>query len=136
MHQFKINGKMAFDGDVAVAQDFGTRSTTIRCLGPSEERRDLPGRVNEFNGPMFILGSYKLGVLGRARHLDDQLVPVDHGPRDDRQAWRAVVAVSAGRLDDHVPLVPGPRLDVHPRPNRERALSLSGVQPHPSLQAP
>ncbi len=70
MHQFKVNGKMAFDGDVwQWHQDYGTwknddQMPEARAMNVAIFLDD----VNEFNGPlMFILGSHKLGVLD-ARH--------------------------------------------------------------------
>src|SRR2546425_7643759 len=66
MHQFKINGKAAFDGDVwQWHQDYGT----WRADDQMPEARAMHvaiflDEVNEFNGPlMFIPGSHKLGVL-------------------------------------------------------------------------
>jgi ectoine hydroxylase len=66
MHQFKINGKAAFDGDVwQWHQDYGT----WRADDQMPEARAMNvaiflDEVNEFNGPlMFIPGSHKLGVL-------------------------------------------------------------------------
>jgi ectoine hydroxylase len=66
MHQFKINGKAAFDGDVwQWHQDYGT----WRADDQMPEARAMNvaiflDEVNEFNGPlMFIPGSHTLGVL-------------------------------------------------------------------------
>ncbi|MGH8700959.1 MAG: phytanoyl-CoA dioxygenase family protein, partial [Burkholderiales bacterium] len=66
MHQFKINGKMAFDGDVwQWHQDYGTWKNDD--LMPEPRAMNVAiflVEVNEFNGPlMFIPGSHKLGVL-------------------------------------------------------------------------
>jgi ectoine hydroxylase len=66
MHQFKINGKMAFDGDVwQWHQDYGT--WTNDDLMPEARAMNVAiflDEVNEFNGPlMFIPGSHRLGVL-------------------------------------------------------------------------
>ena len=66
MHQFKINGKMAFDGDVwQWHQDYGTWQNDD--LMPSPRAMNVAiflDEVNEFNGPlMFIPGSHKLGML-------------------------------------------------------------------------
>ena len=66
MHQFKINGKMAFDGDVwQWHQDYGTWKNDD--LMPEARAMNVAiflDDVNEFNGPlMFIPGSHKLGVL-------------------------------------------------------------------------
>ena len=62
MHQFKINGKMAFDGDVwQWHQDYGTWKNDD--LMPTERAMNIAiflDDVNEFNGPlMFIPGSHK-----------------------------------------------------------------------------
>ena len=70
MHQFKINGKMAFEGDVwQWHQDYGTWINDD--LMPSERAMNVAiflDDVNEFNGPlMFIPGSHKRGVV-EARH--------------------------------------------------------------------
>ena len=66
MHQFKINGKMAFEGDVwQWHQDYGTWLNDD--LMPTERAMNVAiflDDVNEFNGPlMFIPGSHKKGVL-------------------------------------------------------------------------
>jgi ectoine hydroxylase len=70
MHQFKINGKMAFEGDVwQWHQDYGTWLNDD--LMPSERAMNVAiflDDVTEFNGPlMFIPGSHKKGVL-EAQH--------------------------------------------------------------------
>jgi ectoine hydroxylase len=66
MHQFKINGKAAFDGDVwQWHQDYGTwknddQMPEARAMNVAIFLDD----VNEFNGPlMFIPGSHEVGVL-------------------------------------------------------------------------
>ena len=66
MHQFKINGKMAFEGDLwQWHQDYGTWKNDD--LMPEPRAMNVAiflDEVNEFNGPlMFIPGSHKLGVL-------------------------------------------------------------------------
>lgn len=66
MHQFKINGKMAFDGDVwQWHQDYGTwRRDDEMPAARAMNVAIFLDEVNEFNGPlMFIPGSHKLGVL-------------------------------------------------------------------------
>ncbi|CAG0962632.1 ectoine hydroxylase [Burkholderiales bacterium] len=70
MHQFKINGKMAFEGDVwQWHQDYGTWRNDD--LMPSERAMNVAiflDDVNEFNGPlMFIPGSHAKGVID-AKH--------------------------------------------------------------------
>jgi ectoine hydroxylase len=66
MHQFKINGKMAFEGDLwQWHQDYGTWQADD--LMPEARAMNVAiflDEVNEFNGPlMFIPGSHKFGVL-------------------------------------------------------------------------
>jgi ectoine hydroxylase len=70
MHQFKINGKQAFDGDVwQWHQDYGTWLNDD--LMPTERAMNVAiflDDVNEYNGPlMFIPGSHKKGVV-EAKH--------------------------------------------------------------------
>jgi ectoine hydroxylase len=70
MHQFKINGKMAFEGDVwQWHQDYGTWLNDD--LMPTERAMNVAiflDDVNDFNGGlMFIPGSHKKGVL-EAQH--------------------------------------------------------------------
>ncbi|BEP36392.1 phytanoyl-CoA dioxygenase family protein [Variovorax sp. V59] len=70
MHQFKINGKMAFEGDVwQWHQDYGTWLNDD--LMPTERAMNVAiflDDVNEHNGPlMFIPGSHRKGVVD-ARH--------------------------------------------------------------------
>ena len=70
MHQFKINGKMAFEGDVwQWHQDYGTWKNDDRM--PTERAMNVAiflDDVNEYNGPlMFIPGSHRKGVVD-ARH--------------------------------------------------------------------
>ena len=70
MHQFKINGKMAFEGDVwQWHQDYGTWLNDDQM--PTERAMNVAiflDDVNPFNGPlMFIPGSHRRGVID-ARH--------------------------------------------------------------------
>ena len=70
MHQFKINGKMAFEGDVwQWHQDYGTWLNDD--MMPTERAMNIAvflDDVNQFNGPlMFIPGSHRRGVVN-ARH--------------------------------------------------------------------
>jgi ectoine hydroxylase len=70
MHQFKINGKMAFEGDVwQWHQDYGTWANDDQM--PSARAMNVAiflDEVNDFNGPlMFIPGSHQQGVL-EAQH--------------------------------------------------------------------
>lgn len=70
MHQFKVNGKMAFEGDVwQWHQDFGTWLNDD--LMPEPRAMNVAiylDEVNSYNGPlMFIPGSHRRGVID-ARH--------------------------------------------------------------------
>jgi ectoine hydroxylase len=70
MHQFKINGKMAFEGDVwQWHQDYGTWANDDQM--PSARAMNVAiflDDVNEFNGPlMFIPGNHQQGML-EAKH--------------------------------------------------------------------
>jgi ectoine hydroxylase len=79
MHQFKINGKQAFDGDVwQWHQDYGTWRADDRM--PEARAMNVAiflDEVNEFNGPlMFIPGSHKLGVLDAEHDLTTTSYPL------------------------------------------------------------
>ena len=115
MHQFKINGKMAFEGDVwQWHQDYGTWLNDD--LMPTERAMNVAiflDDVNEFNGPlMFIPGSHKKGVMD-AKHditttsyplwtIDNETIRQARGAR--RRHRRAE---GPGRIDDPVPRLPG-----------------------------
>ena len=79
MHQFKINGKMAFEGDVwQWHQDYGTWKNDD--LMPTERAMNIAiflDEVNEFNGPlMFIPGSHKKGVIDAKHDLTTTSYPL------------------------------------------------------------
>jgi ectoine hydroxylase len=79
MHQFKINGKMAFEGDVwQWHQDYGTWKNDD--LMPTERAMNVAiflDDVNEFNGPlMFIPGSHKRGVIDAKHDLTTTSYPL------------------------------------------------------------
>ena len=84
MHQFKINGKMAFEGDVwQWHQDYGTWLNDDKM--PTERAMNVAiflDDVNEYNGPlMFIPGSHKRGVVEARHDLSTTSYPlwvVDH----------------------------------------------------------
>ena len=72
MHQFKINGKMAFEGDVwQWHQDYGTWFNDD--LMPNSRAMNVAiflDEVTEFNGPLlFIPGSHKKGVIDASHDL-------------------------------------------------------------------
>jgi ectoine hydroxylase len=79
MHQFKINGKMAFEGDVwQWHQDYGTWLNDD--LMPTERAMNVAiflDDVNEYNGPlMFIPGSHKKGVVAAKHDLTTTSYPL------------------------------------------------------------
>ncbi len=79
MHQFKINGKQAFDGDVwQWHQDYGTWKNDDQM--PDARAMNVAiflDEVNEFNGPlMFIPGSHKQGVLEAAHDTSTTSYPL------------------------------------------------------------
>ena len=79
MHQFKINGKMAFDGDVwQWHQDYGTWVNDDHMPEPRAMNVAIfLDEVNEFNGPlMFIPGSHKLGVIEASHDLTTTSYPL------------------------------------------------------------
>ena len=79
MHQFKINGKMAFDGEVwQWHQDYGTWKNDDHMPEPRAMNIAIfLDEVNEFNGPlMFIPGSHKLGVIDAGHDLTTTSYPL------------------------------------------------------------
>ena len=79
MHQFKINGKMAFEGDVwQWHQDYGTWYNDD--LMPTERAMNVAiflDEVNEYNGPlMFIPGSHRRGVIDAKHDLTTTSYPL------------------------------------------------------------
>jgi len=84
MHQFKINGKMAFDGEVwQWHQDYGTWKRDDDMPEPRAMNVAIfLDEVNEFNGPlMFIPGSHKLGVVPAGHDVTTTSYPlwtIDH----------------------------------------------------------
>ena len=84
MHQFKINGKMAFEGDVwQWHQDYGTWRNDD--LMPTERAMNIAiflDEVTEFNGPlMFIPGSHRKGVIDAKHDVTTTSYPlwtIDH----------------------------------------------------------
>ena len=79
MHQFKVNGKMAFEGDVwQWHQDYGTWLKDD--MMPTERAMNVAiflDDVNAFNGPlMFIPGSHKKGVVDAKHDLTTTSYPL------------------------------------------------------------
>ena len=85
MHQFKINGKMAFDGDVwQWHQDYGTWKRDDDMPEPRAMNVAIfLDEVNEFNGPlMFIPGSHTLGVVDAQHDVATTSYPLWTIPND------------------------------------------------------
>jgi len=99
MHQFKINGKMAFEGDVwQWHQDYGTWLNDD--LMPTERAMNVAiflDDVNEHNGPlMFIPGSHRKGVVDAKHDLTTTSYPLWTVDNDlIRQLWTAPAASRA-----------------------------------------
>ncbi|MBF6615774.1 MAG: phytanoyl-CoA dioxygenase family protein [Candidimonas sp.] len=79
MHQFKINGKMAFEGDVwQWHQDYGTWLNDDQM--PTERAMNVAiflDDVSEYNGPlMFIPGSHRKGVINAQHDLTTTSYPL------------------------------------------------------------
>jgi len=79
MHQYKINAKAAFDGEVwQWHQDYGTWARDD--LMPEARAMNIAlflDDVNEFNGPlMFIPGSHKAGKLDAGHDLETTSYPL------------------------------------------------------------
>ena len=151
MHQFKINGKMAFEGDVwQWHQDYGTWLNDDQM--PTERAMNVAiflDDVNEYNGPlMFIPGSHKKGVVDARHDLTTTSYPlwtVDNAliaqlvERAGGKNGGIVSPEGPGRLDDPVPQLPGARLGQQPlalEPRQRLPEPVRGQQPHPPLQAP
>ncbi|MDF2781786.1 MAG: proline hydroxylase [Geminicoccaceae bacterium] len=79
IHQFKINAKAAFDGDVwQWHQDYGTWSRDDLMPEPNAMNIALfLDEVTEFNGPlMFIPGSHKQGVVEAGHDVQTTSYPL------------------------------------------------------------
>lgn len=79
MHQFKINAKAAFDGDVwQWHQDYGTWARDDRMPEPRAMNIAVfLDDVSEFNGPlMFIPGSHRAGKLEAGHDLKTTSYPL------------------------------------------------------------
>jgi ectoine hydroxylase len=79
MHQFKINGKMAFDGDLwQWHQDYGTWKNDD--LMPEARAMNIAiflDEVNEFNGPLMLIpGSHRLGAIDAEHDISTTSYPL------------------------------------------------------------
>src|SRR5258708_27391609 len=116
MHQFKINGKAAFDGDVwQWHQDYGTWKNDD--LMPEARAMNVAiflDEVNEFNGPlMFIPGSHRQGALPAGHDTSTTSYPlwtIDHDTIAKLVEQGGIVAPQGPPR----PMIPFPRGLVHP----------------------
>src|SRR4026207_2027312 len=79
MHQFKINGKAAFDGDVwQWHQDYGTwMNDDLMPEARAMSAAIFLDEVNEFNGPlMFIPGGHKQGAIAASHDTSTTSYPL------------------------------------------------------------
>ena len=92
MHQFKINGKNAFDGDVwQWHQDYGTwLNDDLMPDAARDERRDLPRRGQRVQRPADVHSGQPQArrARGRTRPHHHQLSAVDHRQRQHPHAGR------------------------------------------------
>jgi ectoine hydroxylase len=79
MHQYKVNGKQAFDGDVwQWHQDYGTWKADDEM--PEARAMNIAvflDEVNEFNGPLlFIPGSHRQGAIDASHDVSTTSYPL------------------------------------------------------------
>ena len=146
MHQFKINGKPAFDGDVwQWHQDYGTWMNDD--LMPEARAMNVAiflDEVNEFNGPlMFIPGSHKQGALPAGHDTSTTSYPlwtIDNDAIRKLVEQGGIVAPKGppgSMILFHGCLVHASTSNLSPWNRVSVYLSpVRGLQPHPPLQAP
>jgi ectoine hydroxylase len=118
IHQFKINGKAAFDGDVwQWHQDYGTWKNDDDM--PTARAMNLAvfiDEVNEFNGPLwFIPRSHKKGVIEASHDLTTTSYPlwtinndtiaklVEQGGGPNMSPWgRVIIYVSLNAVSNAI----------------------------------
>jgi len=79
IHQFKINGKAAFDGDVwQWHQDYGTWQADDQMPEPRAMNFAVYlDEVNEYNGPLMLIpGSHRKGAIPAAHDLSTTSYPL------------------------------------------------------------
>ena len=145
MHQFKINGKVAFDGDVwQWHQDYGTWKADDDM--PEARAMNVAiflDEVNEFNGPlMFIPGSHKKGAIEAKHDLTTTRYPLWVIDNDTiaKLVEQGGIVAPKGRPGSmilfHGCLVHGSPSNLSPWNRADRLRDLCAVsQPHPPLQA-
>jgi ectoine hydroxylase len=139
MHQFKINGKMAFDGDVwQWHQDFGTWHRDDDMPEPRAMNIALfLDEVSEFNGPlMFIPGSHKGGVINAGHDTKTTSYPlwtIDHATIEHLAARGGIVCPKGAPgsvIMFHANLVHGSGSNMSPWNRNIVYLSLCAVSNH------
>jgi ectoine hydroxylase len=79
MHQFKVNAKVAFEGDVwQWHQDFGTWNRDDEMPEPRAMNISIfLDEVTPFNGPLFLIpGSHEAGILEAGHDLETTSYPL------------------------------------------------------------
>jgi len=139
MHQFKINGKMAFDGDVwQWHQDFGTWHRDDEMPEPRAMNIALfLDEVNEHNAPlMFIPGSHKGGVISAGHDTSTTSYPlwtIDKDTISQLVARGGIVSPKGGPgsvIMFHANLVHGSASNMSPWNRNIVYLSLCAVSNH------
>ncbi|MGE0310443.1 MAG: phytanoyl-CoA dioxygenase family protein [Lautropia sp.] len=139
MHQFKINGKQAFDGDVwQWHQDYGTWKADDDM--PEARAMNVAvflDEVNEFNGPLlFIPGSHKSGAIDASHDLSTTSYPlwtIDNATIERLVARGGIVAPkgpAGSMLMFHSCLVHGSPSNMSPWNRTIVYLSLCAVSNH------
>jgi ectoine hydroxylase len=139
MHQFKINGKMAFDGDVwQWHQDYGTWKNDDWM--PEARAMNVAiflDEVNEFNGPlMFIPGSHRTGAIDAKHDVTTTSYPlwtIDHATISkliDRGGIVAPKGVAGSMILFHSCLVHASTSNLSPWNRVSVYLSLCAVSNH------
>jgi ectoine hydroxylase len=143
MHQFKINGKVAFDGDLwQWHQDYGTWQVDDQMPVPRAMNIAIfLNEVNEFNGPlMFIPGSHKLGVVEAAHDTSTTSYPlwtINHDTIRKLVEHGGLVAPkgpAGSMIMFHGCLVHASTANLSPWDRWNVYLSLCGLQPHPQVR--
>ena len=150
MHQFKINGKHAFDGDVWQRhQDYGTWLNDDKM--PAERAMNVAiflDDVSEYNGPlMFIPGSDKQGVVDANHDLTTTSYPLwtvdndligemlERAGGKNRRRPASPKGPAGSMILFHGCLIHASGSNLSPFNRVAVYLSLNAVKPHPPPQA-
>ena len=144
MHQYKINAKAKFDGDVwQWHQDYGTWTRDDGMPEPSAMNISVfLDEVFAVNGPLMLIpGSHKHGNSRPATTRPPPASAVDARPRHRREAGRRGGIVAPVGKPGSMLMFPGTWCTARPATSgRFRARSCTsrnrGLQPHPQADAP